>query len=213
VQSAVHWGIVACSLYCWRHKLDVLKYFDLSAPALLLGQVIGRWGNFFNREAYGAPALAPDWWPQWLRAGDSPGFLPWGLSIDPEHRIPPFDNLMAWPAEGAARTYFHPTFLYESLWDLSGLGIILWLTRRFKVPGGNVLLMYFIVWGTGRVWVEALRTDPLTFVWFGQTVRIAQVMSVSLAVLGLCAILVRAALARRRELPPPPTPPVEAHQS
>jgi prolipoprotein diacylglyceryl transferase len=175
--------------------------------------VIGRWGNFFNREAYGAPAFVPEWWPQWARAGDSHGFLPWGVAIDADHRIAPFDNLFAWPAEGAAKTYFHPTFLYESLWDVTGLAIILWITRHFKVPKGNVLLMYFVVWGTGRVWVEALRTDPLVFTAFGQTIRIAQVMSVLLACIGLAIILVRAALARRRFAAPPPGSTVEAPQS
>jgi len=213
IHGAVIGAILACWLYCRHHKLDVLKYFDLSAPALLLGQVIGRWGNFFNREAYGAPALAPEWWPQWLRAGDSQGFLPWGLAIDAEHRIPPFDNLYAWPAEGPARTYFHPTFLYESAWDLAGLGAILWLTRRFTIPRGNVLLMYFIVWGTGRVWVEALRTDPLVFMAFGQTIRIAQVMSVALAATGVAVIAIRYALSRRRPAAPPPSSPLEAHNS
>lgn len=212
IHGAVIGAVLACTLYAWHHKLDVLKYFDISAPALLLGQVIGRWGNFFNREAYGGPAIAPSWWPSWFRGGENEAYLPWGLAIDAEHRIPPFNDLFTYPAEGLGKTYFHPTFLYESLWDLTGLAIILWITRKFTVPKGNVLLMYFIVWGTGRVWVEALRTDPLTFTAFGQTIRIAQVMSVLLAASGLTVILIRAALDRRSKSPPA-QPPLEASQS
>jgi phosphatidylglycerol:prolipoprotein diacylglycerol transferase len=206
IHGAVIGAIAACSLYCWHHKLDILKFFDLSAPALLLGQVIGRWGNFFNREAYGSPAIAPGWWPEGLRAPDSPALLPWGLAIDPEHRIPPYTDIFSYPAAGPGKTYFHPTFLYESLWDLLGLIVIVWLMRRFALPKGNVLLMYFVVWGTGRLWVEALRTDPLTFMAFGQTFRIAQLMSILLATGGLLAIAIRAILDRRRAQQPPNTP-------
>ncbi len=203
IHGAVIGAILACTLYAWRNKLDILKFFDLCAPSLLVGQAIGRWGNFFNREAYGGPAIAPPWWPQWFRGGENHAFLPWGLGIDADHRIPPFNDLYSYPADGPGKAYFHPTFLYESLWDLSGLAIILWITRRFPVPKGNVLLMYFVVWGTGRVWVEGLRTDPLTFTAFGQTIRIAQLMSVLLASLGLAIIVIRAVLGKRREAPPP----------
>ncbi|MBI6546329.1 MAG: prolipoprotein diacylglyceryl transferase, partial [Cyanobacteria bacterium NC_groundwater_1444_Ag_S-0.65um_54_12] len=141
IHGAVIGAIAACAFYCWRHRLDILKYFDLAAPALLLGQVIGRWGNFFNREAYGAPALVPTWWP-----GNSldnlPAYLPWGIAIDASHRIAPYDDLLLYPATGPQQVLFHPTFLYESLWDLLGLSIILWLMRRLTLPRGNVLLLY-----------------------------------------------------------------------
>lgn len=181
IHGAVIGAILACGLYCRRHKLDVLKYFDLAAPGLLLGQVVGRWGNYFNREAYGQSTT-----------------LPWGISIDAEHRIAPYDNLALYPADGVNQIYFHPTFLYESLWDFIGLAVILFLTRRFAIPKGNVLMMYFIVWGTGRVWVEALRTDPLTFTAGGQVIRVAQFMSIGLASLGAFIIIVRAL--RRRTI-------------
>lgn len=208
IHGAVIGAVLACTLYSWHHRLDVIKYFDLCAPGLLLGQVIGRWGNFFNREAYGIPALAPNWWPGSLRAHDAQTYLPWGLAIDADHRIPPFNDMLGFPADGPGRTYFHPTFMYESLWDLSGLAIVLWISRHFTMPKGDILLLYLIIWGTGRVWVEGLRTDPLTFMAFGQTIRAAQLMSVVLSVGALTLILIRAALQHRR-VPSADAPAVE----
>lgn len=223
IHGAVIGAITACSLYCRKHKLDVVKYFDLSAPCLLLGQVVGRWGNFFNHEAYGGPALAPAWFP-FKNPG---GYLPWGLHIDPGHRmhpspsnpIPDYGNLALYPASGPHETLFHPTFLYESLWDLTGLALILWITRRFKVPKGNVLMMYFIVWGSGRTWVEGLRTDPLRWVIDGHYIREAQVLSALLCFTGMSVIAIRYLRSRRALATAPataeatvPSSPVEANR-
>ncbi|MBU6427792.1 MAG: prolipoprotein diacylglyceryl transferase, partial [Cyanobacteria bacterium REEB65] len=215
IHGAVIGAVTACSIYCWRHKLDVVKYFDLSAPCLLIGQVVGRWGNFFNHEAYGAPAVAPPWFP-FKNAG---GYLPWGLHIDPAHRmhgspsnpIPPYDDLSRYPASGPHETLFHPTFLYESLWDLTGLAIILWIMRTRPVQKGNVLMMYLVVWGSGRTWVEGLRTDPLRWVIAGHYIREAQVLSALLCTAGLTVLALRAWKAKQRladslvSTSPPPT--------
>jgi phosphatidylglycerol:prolipoprotein diacylglycerol transferase len=107
---------------------------DILAPGLALGQAIGRWGNFFNQELYGAPT-----------------HLPWAIYIDPQHRLPGFEN----------QAYYHPTFLYESIWDLGNMALLLWLARRFKdrFKSGDIFLVYLIVYAVGRFMLEFLRLD------------------------------------------------------
>ena len=111
-----------------------LTWLDILAPGLALGQAIGRWGNFFNQELYGAPTN-----------------LPWAIYIDPQHRLPGFEN----------QAYYHPTFLYESLWDLGNMALLLWLSRRFKdrLKTGDIFLVYLIVYAFGRFMLEFLRLD------------------------------------------------------
>jgi prolipoprotein diacylglyceryl transferase len=106
---------------------------DVVAPALPLAQSIGRLGNWFNQELFGRPTS-----------------LPWAVRIDPAHR----------PEKYAAATNFHPTFLYELLWDLALVGLLLWLDRKKVVPRGRLLAVYVIGYGVGRLWVELLRIDP-----------------------------------------------------
>lgn len=104
-----------------------------AAPALPLAQAIGRWGNWWNQELYGRPTS-----------------LPWALEIDRQHL-----------AEGyAPGTTFHPTFLYESLWNLALCGVLLWIDRRWRPRRGGLLAIYLIGYGVGRFWVEGLRIDP-----------------------------------------------------
>jgi prolipoprotein diacylglyceryl transferase len=103
------------------------------APAIPLAQAIGRWGNYFNQELYGRPTG-----------------LPWGLEIDAE-------NLQDGYAVG---TTFHPTFLYESLWCLGLVFVLLWIDKRFRPAPGQLFVMYIIGYGIGRFWVESLRIDP-----------------------------------------------------
>jgi phosphatidylglycerol:prolipoprotein diacylglycerol transferase len=142
IHGAIIGALLAVLLYTRRQRLPLLTWLDICAPAMLVGQAIGRWGNFFNQEAYGRPTT-----------------LPWGLDIAPEHRIPPYDNLTQYPTS----TRFHPTFLYESLWDASALVLILWLERRFRPqlkPGDSVLL-YGLLYSAGRFFTEGIRTDSL----------------------------------------------------
>src|SRR5204863_3338302 len=96
-------------LYLRMSKLPLLLYLDGVALGLALGQAIGRLGNFINQELYGPPTT-----------------LPWGLRIDPEHRIPPYNDLVRYPDS----TSFHPLFLYEMVWDAIGLVLLLWISRR-----------------------------------------------------------------------------------
>ena len=102
------------------------------APALPLAQAIGRWGNYFNQELYGRPTD-----------------LPWALEIDDEHLV----------AGYAPGTTFHPTFLYESLWNFGLCGLLLWIDKRYRPAGGRLLAMYVLGYGVGRFWIEGLRID------------------------------------------------------
>lgn len=104
---------------------------SLAAP-LLAAQALGRWGNWFNQELFGAPTT-----------------LPWGLSIDNAHL----------PSGYAPGTLFHPTFLYECLWNLAGVAVLLLIDRRIKVKSGQLFASYIMVYTLGRVWIEMLRID------------------------------------------------------
>jgi prolipoprotein diacylglyceryl transferase len=112
-----------------------LSFADAVAPGLLLAQAIGRLGNYFNVELYGQPTT-----------------LPWGLEV-------PSDNL-AFPAGLPAGTLFHPTFLYELLWNTLGAILILLIERQFRLQWGKVFALYLIWYGAGRIWFESIRVDP-----------------------------------------------------
>jgi phosphatidylglycerol---prolipoprotein diacylglyceryl transferase len=162
IHGAIIGGIIAAWLFTKKYKLSFLELTDFIVPSLALGQTIGRWGNFFNSEAFGSPTD-----------------LPWKLYISPEHR----------PLEWLNYDYFHPTFLYESLWNLAVF--ILLLTLFFKTVNkqlflkkGTLFFLYFIAYSLGRVWIEGLRTDSLML----GPLRIAQIISLTgifVGVLGL----------------------------
>lgn len=130
-------GALAVWIYTRRHNLNVLQWLDIGAYGLIAGQAIGRWGNFFNQELYGQPTT-----------------LPWGITIDAAHRLPQFAGL---PPD----TRFHPTFLYESLWNFLALGLMLWVGRRFahRLRNGDIALLYLILYPLGRFLVEFQRPD------------------------------------------------------
>jgi phosphatidylglycerol---prolipoprotein diacylglyceryl transferase len=134
IPGAVIGGALAMLLFDRKHKLNFVEWTDITAPSLALGQAIGRWGNFFNQELYGAPTN-----------------LPWKLYIDPAHRLPGF----------ADQAYYHPLFLYESLWNLANMGFLIWLTRRRSawLKSGDVMLVYLIIYPVGRFLLEFLRLD------------------------------------------------------
>ena len=185
---AIHGAIVGATLaaliYTRRHHLPLLRWLDICMPTLLVGQAIGRWGNFFNEEAYGRPTD-----------------LPIGVIIDPQHRLPPFDDLAKYPPT----TLFHATFLYESIWNLVGVGLLLWLGRRLRawLRTGDIALFYAIWYGLGRFWIEGLRTDSLCTNGIGGScagaLRAAQIVSLLLIAGGLIGLF----LNHRRALPPP----------
>lgn len=108
------------------------RFRGRSRPRLILAQAIGRWGNYFNQELFGAPTN-----------------LPWALRIDPAHR----------PADTLDIALYHPTFLYESLWNVAIAVMLVWAERRFRLRNGNLFLVYVIGYTAGRGWIEALRVD------------------------------------------------------
>jgi phosphatidylglycerol---prolipoprotein diacylglyceryl transferase len=130
--GAVIGGVVAVILYTWRNKLDVLAWLDIGAIAVPLGQAIGRWGNYVNEELYGKPTG-----------------LPWGLRIGNP------------PPEYAGHTHFHPLFLYESLWNLLTVGLLVWLylRHRDRFKKGDFLLLYVVLYGIARFLLEYLRIE------------------------------------------------------
>jgi prolipoprotein diacylglyceryl transferase len=108
---------------------------DALAPAVALAQAIGRWGNWFNQELYGKPTT-----------------LPWGLKIDPAHRT-------SLPEKYQQYSTFHPTYLYESIWDVGVALVVLWADRRFKLGHGRAFAVYVMAYTAGRGWIEYLRID------------------------------------------------------
>ena len=135
IYGALLFGAVGAWLGARTSGIKLLAYGDILVPGLLLAQAIGRWGNYFNSELYGTPTT-----------------LPWGLQIDSTNP--------AWPTGLPADTLMHPTFLYESLWSLAGVGLLLWIEKRFRLQWGKLLAAYLVFYSAGRAWIEPLRIDP-----------------------------------------------------
>lgn len=152
---AIHGGLIGALLAAYlmikKYDLNFWQIGDIAAPSIILGQAIGRWGNFFNQEAYGYEA--------------DPARIPWAMYIDGAYR--------------------HPTFLYESLWNIGVFIFLIWLKRRRGLKYGDVFLMYGILYSVGRFIVEGFRTDSLMLT---PTLRAAQVVS-ALIVAGSAGIL------------------------
>jgi len=151
-------GVLVGSWVGRRRGVPIAEGLDAVAPAIPLAQAIGRLGNWFNQELFGEPTT-----------------LPWGLEIDPAHRPEGFES----------DPTFHPTFLYEGLWNLALVGFLLWIDRRRVLKPGRLLAVYVAGYALGRLGVELLRIDPASLV---LGVRINIWMSV-LAFLGAIAVL------------------------
>jgi phosphatidylglycerol:prolipoprotein diacylglycerol transferase len=166
IYGAIVGGLLGVVLYAWRAGLSPLKWLDYGAPGLALGQAIGRWGNFINQELYGPPTD-----------------LPWGLQIDPQHRIMPYNDLERYPQD----TLFHPTFLYESLWCLLVFGVLAVVAHKSKarLKEGDILLGYLIGYPLGRFFLEYLRPDA----WMIGPIAAAQLFAI-ICVLAAGAMLV-----------------------
>jgi len=134
IPGAVIGGALAVWIYCRNKKLSFLTWADVIVPGLALAQAIGRWGNFFNQEVYGKPTN-----------------LPWKIYIDPLRRVSGYENY----------EYFHPLFLYESLYNLLCMGIMIFLGRRFNkwLKEGDLFLVYLILYPVGRFFLDFLRLD------------------------------------------------------
>ena len=159
---AIYGGVIAgvlCALFVCRHKkIPLPAMLDLMMFGLLIGQIIGRWGNFMNREAFGAETTI---------------FCRMGLT-----------------APDGTTIYVHPTFLYESLWNLCCFLFLVWFTKTGRRQyDGQVALIYFFWYGLGRAWIEGLRTDSL---YIGNTgIRVSQLLSLILAVAAGIALLLQ----------------------
>lgn len=163
IHGAILGGAIAALIFARRYNLSFWQLADVVAPALVMGQAIGRWGNFFNSEAFGSPTN-----------------LPWRVLIPPAQRPP---GLGAVP-------YYHPTFLYESLWNLGVLALVLWLffwglRHPGRLKAGTIFLVYFASYSLGRLWIEGLRLDSLML----GPLRIAQVVSLAGIALGVIGLL------------------------
>lgn len=144
IYGAFIFGGIALFLYIRQRKLPMLIYLDGIGLGLLLGQAIGRIGNFINQELYGPPTT-----------------LPWGLRIDPQHRLAPYNDMTHYPES----VRFHPLFLYEMTWDALGFVLLYWISRRFanRLKEGDMFLLFLIWAPLGRFFVEFLRTDSWFF--------------------------------------------------
>ncbi|WP_233438755.1 prolipoprotein diacylglyceryl transferase [Kocuria varians] len=170
IMGAVLFGAGAAWFVSRRNGLPLSVFADCVAPALLLAQACGRWGNWFNQELFGKPTT-----------------LPWGLEISPSS--PNF------PAGLPADTLFHPTFLYESLWNLLGVVVLLALDRRFQLRHGRLFALYMVYYGFGRLMIELfLRVDPALMI---GGVRVHVWTSLAIVVAGLVIFVVVGRRGRR----------------
>ncbi|MFJ7199940.1 MULTISPECIES: prolipoprotein diacylglyceryl transferase [unclassified Streptomyces] len=132
IWGAIALGGVGAWIACRRRGISFPAYADAVAPGIALAQAIGRWGNWFNQELYGRPTT-----------------LPWGLEIDRAHRTSDMLDVAT----------YHPTFLYESLWDIGVAVLVLWAARRFALGHGRTFALYVAAYTAGRFWTEYLRID------------------------------------------------------
>ncbi len=167
--GAILGGVLGILIYTYRHKLNLWRWLDIVAPGMLLAQATGRWGNYFNQELYGPPTD-----------------LPWGILItEVNQRIPPYNDLTAFPLT----TTFHPLFLYESLWNLIGFALIMWVARKYydKLLDGDVTSLYLIWYPLGRLLIESLRPDA----WTAGGIPVAQLVSILLILTGIGLMVYR----------------------
>jgi phosphatidylglycerol:prolipoprotein diacylglycerol transferase len=162
IPGAVIGGLIAVWIYARRNEISVATWADIAAPGLALAQAIGRWGNFINQELYGAPTN-----------------LPWKIYISPQFRLPGYEDV----------EYFHPLFLYESIWNLLNMAFLLFISRRFArwLKPGDVFLTYLVIYPIGRFLLEFLRLDISSV----GGVNANQMLMLGIAALALVAIVLR----------------------
>lgn len=161
IYGAVVGGFLGLLIFARVRDISPLAFADAAAPGVILAQAIGRWGNYFNQELFGRPSN-----------------LPWAIRISPENRPLGFEDA----------TTFHPTFLYESIWNVIVCLVLLWVARRFadRLKDGDILFLYISLYSVGRFFMETLRIDPAFLI--GGTVRGNLLVSSALA-LGFAMIL------------------------
>jgi prolipoprotein diacylglyceryl transferase len=137
IWGAVLLGGIGAWIGCRRRGIALPVFADALAPGIALAQAVGRWGNWFNQELYGRPTT-----------------LPWALEIDPAHRPPETPDVAT----------YHPTFLYESLWNVGVAVLVILVDRRFRLGHGRAFALYAAAYAVGRAWIEYLRVDEAPIV-------------------------------------------------
>lgn len=169
-------GFLAIWVVCHIKKIPMLAALDVTMPAVLIGQILGRWGNFFNREVFGRY---------------SNGLLAMGIPVnavaDPSDITEEMlTHLLT--VDGVDFITVHPTFLYESLWNLAAFLILVLIVRRHQIFTGEIFALYFVLYGIGRFWIEGVRTDRLLIP--GTVLAVSQVLSVVLVIAGLAGFII-----------------------
>lgn len=162
IYGAVIGGVLGLYIYTRYNRLNFWRWADIGAPGLILAQAIGRWGNYFNQELYGYPTD-----------------LPWGIYIAPEHRLPGLE----------AYERFHPTFFYESLWNLLVFIALMYVPRRYgdRLLDGDILCLYAILYPLGRFFIEMQRPDA----WMIGRIAAAQIVAILAIVASVGLMLYR----------------------
>ena len=177
-------GIIAAYFVCKARKMNFWNLLDIATMSFLIGQGIGRWGNFTNQEAFGVNTDLP--WGMWSEkvadyiAANQQFFAANGFEVDPSKPV-------------------HPTFLYESIWCLLGFFVLYIICRKARLFSGQIALCYGVWYGVERMVVEGLRTDSLYIA--GTTIRISQALSAALAL--VCAVLLVALIIKYKKHPKP----------
>ena len=171
IPGALIGGALALWIYCRATKQKFLEWADIIAPSLLIGQAIGRWGNFINQELYGSPSN-----------------LPWAITIDPRYRLPGFETVAK----------YHPLFLYESVLNLLAAGILLYVGRKYKNKfyRGDIFLLYLVLYPVIRFALEYLRLDPSTVA----GININQTVMGIVAVFSITILIIRHTIRRPKDV-------------
>lgn len=179
-------AVLAVLIYCGVKKLKIPLILDTACLGMVTGQIIGRWGNFFNREAFG---------------GYTDNLLAMRLPLDAVRATEVTEQMRehALVIDGITYIQVHPTFLYESLWNLAVLIILVIVTlKHLKRFHGEIFLGYLLLYGIGRFWIEGLRTDQLRF--WGTQIAVSQVLAASLAVVSAVMIILLRGRSGRRKI-------------
>ncbi|HJB11322.1 MAG TPA: prolipoprotein diacylglyceryl transferase [Candidatus Brachybacterium merdavium] len=170
IYGGVAGGAIAVFLMARAKGVSFAALADTIAPTLLIAQVIGRFGNWFNQELYGPELDA--WWA-------------WDVTCVTNGQMIP----------GCTPGTYHPTFLYEQLWNLAGIAVLLFLARRFRLGGGRVFWSYVAIYSTGRAWIDAIRSEPVLMV---GPLRIHTLVAILMAVVAVVMVVLLTRRRRRR---------------
>lgn len=168
---AIYGGVIAafvsCVIMCRIEKVDILSSFDVAAIGFLIGQGIGRWGNFMNQEAFGCATN-----------------LPWGMYSENTYYTEVVNGVSVFvPA-----TTVHPCFLYESIWCLWGFVMLNFISKHYYKFRGQIFLSYLLWYGLGRAWIEGLRTDSLWLI--PNVIKVSQMLAIACAIIALVFLFV-----------------------